>query len=128
MLQKVTRFFLLLLGVLGIVFLLHQYILSSFNLSKFGNSLILSYSVNALLAGCIVISILALKNKFKDQLGFVFMLGSLLKFAIFFIVFQPIYQADNVISKPEFFAFFIPYAVCLIIEVIWLSKWLNQLQ
>ena len=66
-------------------------------------------------------------NELKTQLGFLFMVGSALKFAVFFIVFQPIYKQDGEVSSLEFLAFFIPYTLCLIFETFSLSKLLNKL-
>ena len=68
------------------------------------------------------------KYKFKNTLGFLFMGGSSLKFIIFFIVFQPVYKLDGVTSKSEFAAFFIPYALCLSLEVYSLVKMLNKVE
>lgn len=67
------------------------------------------------------------RNKYKSQLGFLFLAGSVVKFAVFFIVFQPLFKQDGLISKLEFASFFVPYLTGLIIETISLSKWLNKL-
>ena len=68
-----------------------------------------------------------LKRKLKDQLGFVFMAASMFKFVFFFLLFYPIYTSDNHMSRYEFFTFFIPYMICLIVECIILSRFLNRL-
>jgi F0F1-type ATP synthase assembly protein I len=65
-------------------------------------------------------------NKNSAQAGFVFMAGSALKFLIFFLVFYPTYKEDDNMKTIEFIAFFIPYSICLITEVIYLSKQLNN--
>ena len=54
------------------------------------------------------------------------MAGSFVKFIIFFLVFYPIFQQDEMMQTSEFAAFFVPYAVCLAIEVVVLSKQLNN--
>ncbi|TNJ47022.1 hypothetical protein KFZ70_05575 [Tamlana fucoidanivorans] len=89
--------------------------------------IIYSYTVNALLACIVVLLLFVLKRKLKDQLGFVFMLASMLKFVFFFILFYPRYHADGDLSRVEFLIFFIPYVICLITESIILSKFLNTL-
>jgi hypothetical protein len=69
-----------------------------------------------------------MRNKYKSQLGFLFLAGSLLKFAVFFIVFYPIFKEDGQMSKLEFASFFVPYGMGLFLETISLSKWLNKLE
>ena len=54
------------------------------------------------------------------------MAGSGLKFVVFFILFYPEYQRDGTMQTSEFTAFFVPYALCLVIEVFYLSKQLNN--
>lgn len=92
-----------------------------------GNQLLYSYAINVLLACSVIAIIFVLKKKLKDQLGFVFMLASMLKFVFFFILFYPLYNADGDLSKLEFLTFFIPYAICLTTESVILSKFLNSL-
>ncbi|WP_136482626.1 DUF6168 family protein [Cognatitamlana onchidii] len=91
------------------------------------NQLLYSYSINMLLACGVISIIFLLKKKLKDQLGFVFMLASMLKFVFFFILLYPEYNADGLLSRMEFLTFFIPYAICLITESVILSKFLNSL-
>jgi hypothetical protein len=68
------------------------------------------------------------KNKFKNQIGFGFMLSGLLKFVLFFIFLYPVFNKDSVFSKQEMFAFFIPYSISLIYETLVVSKILNNLK
>jgi hypothetical protein len=82
--------------------------------------------VNYLLAAVVLIVVEKTLNKNSAQAGFVFMAGSALKFLVFFLVFYPIYKADDEMQAVEFAAFFIPYSICLIAEVIYLSKQLNN--
>lgn len=91
------------------------------------NDLIYSYVINIILASGAVILLFLFRNRLKDQLGFIFILASMFKFVAFFILFYPQYNLDGVLSRGEFFTFFIPYAVCLILESIVLSKFFNSL-
>ena len=93
----------------------------------FDNKIILSYVVNTILVILVFGALYFLRDKFKSQLGFLFLAGSLLKFAVFFIVFYPFYKLDESIIKLEFLAFFVPYSIGLILETFSLSKWLNKL-
>ena len=77
-----------------------------------------TYLVNALLAVVILVVIYWLRKKYFSQIGFLFLGGSLLKFGVFFIWFNPVYKADGILSKGEFIGFFIPYALSLTFETI----------
>lgn len=107
--------FILLIG-LGVVFSLHLTILYFLKLPLFDNAIMLAYGLNLLLAIFIFGMIFKLKKSYKEQLGFVFMLGSLLKFLVFFVVFFPGYKADGDITRVEVATFFVPYVTCLVLE------------
>jgi len=125
--NALIRFSLTVILILGITFALHILVLNMRVLPLFGNQIVLSYVINTILAIGIFALLFFLKEKYKSQLGFLFMAGSALKFAIFFIVFQPIYKQDGNVSTLEFSAFFVPYVLCLIFETFSLSKLLNKL-
>ncbi|TXG37125.1 hypothetical protein [Seonamhaeicola maritimus] len=110
-----------------IAFGLHLAVLSTLNYPLFDNYILLSYVLNLVLVIVVFGLLYLLRKKYKSQLGFLFLAGSLVKFAVFFIVFQPLFKQDGVVSKLEFASFFIPYVLGLIIETISLSKWLNNL-
>lgn len=114
--------------VMALVFCLHLALLNSLGYPVFENRIVASYSINLLLVILIFGVLYLLKQKLKNQLGFLFIAGSLLKFAVFFIFFYPYYKADGSISKLEFAAFFIPYVIGLVLETISLSKWLNSME
>ena len=105
---------------------LQLYIYSYFNIAVDSYTLKLSYFVNGLLAIFIFSVLMLLKKKYNDQLGFLYMLGSFIKFGAFFLVFYPIFKEDDVITKIEFVIFFIPYVISLLIETIDLIKVLNS--
>lgn len=117
-----------LLVILSIAFGLHVLILNALDLPLFDNKIVLAYIVNAILAILIYGFLLKMKEKHPNQIGFLFIAGSLLKFALFFIVFYGSYKADGSMSKLEFAAFFVPYLLCLILETLSLAKWLNKLE
>jgi len=113
--------------LLTIVFGIHLVVLHSMEVPLFDNKIVLSYIVNFTLIVFIFGILYLLKEKYKSQLGFLFLAGSILKFAVFFMVFYPIYKLDNITTKLEFAAFFVPYLAGLILESVSLSKWLNKL-
>ncbi len=124
--QKVAiLFFLQLVVGLGLVFLIHLFFLDYKELPLFNDSIVASYTTNLLLAVVIFLSLFLLRKKYNEQLGFLFLFSSFLKFIVFFVFFYPVYKADGNISRLEFFTFFIPYAFSLIIETLSLIKLLN---
>lgn len=125
--KRKSLFFLFLLAVLLlIVFGVHILLLHFLNKDLFGNQIILSYLINYILAVVVLLIVEKTLNNNSAQAGFVFMAGSALKFLIFFLVFYPSYKEDGKMETIEFTAFFVPYAICLITEVIYLSKQLNN--
>lgn len=114
-------------SLLALVFVIHLISLNALDLPLFENKIVLSYIVNLILVIVIFGILYLLKEKYKSQLGFLFLAGSLLKFAVFFMLFYPYYKLDNTITKLEFAAFFVPYVIGLILESVYLSKWLNKL-
>lgn len=113
--------------LLIVVFFIHLGILKVLEFPLFENKIILSYIINLVLIISIFGVLYLLRKRYKSQLGFLFLAGSFLKFAVFFIVFYPFYKLNGNISKLEFFAFFVPYILGLILETRSLSKWLNKL-
>ncbi|WP_372945595.1 DUF6168 family protein [Muriicola sp.] len=91
-------------------------------LERGSDLLYLSYTVNFLLASGIFILLYMLRRKYKYQIGFIYMGGSLLKFLVFFLLFYPGYREDALVTKSEFGAFFIPYLLCLLFETVFTAK------
>ena len=125
--KKTTfKFLTVLLLVIIVVFAVHLFILQNMELPIFGDRILLSYLLNYILAATILIFIQSKFNKKSSHTGFIFLAGSGLKFLVFFLVFYPFYREDGTMATSEFAAFFVPYATCLILEVAFLSKQLNN--
>lgn len=124
--QKSINFILKLGALLLISIGVHFTLLYFTKNELFDNQIILSYFINFLLALIVLFAVEKSLNKNSAQAGFIFMAGSGLKFLIFFLVFYPIYKSDGEMATLEFAAFFVPYAICLIAEVLYLSKELNN--
>ena len=121
-------FTLALLITLVFAFTGHYVLLKHQGFPPLGDLLLPSYCANFFLALGIFIALFVAKEKLKNALGFLFLVGSLLKFIVFFIVFYPVYRADGEIVRTEFAAFFVPYMIALILETYFASKMLNQVQ
>lgn len=106
---------------------IHLFVLNNMELELFENKIILAYALNFIIAAIIVGGLYIVRLKQKDNLGLLFMFGSLLKFALFFIAFYPAYTSDGEMTRTEFFTFFIPYSISLILETLALVRLLEYL-
>ena len=119
------RFSGVLLSILLITFALQLHF-SRVESNLYLSLLFKTYSVNYVLAILIFHLLLYLKLKHTHLLGFVYMGGSLVKFAVYFIFFNPIFKIDGSIDKMEAFSFLIPYFISLILETTYLIKLINK--
>lgn len=126
--HPIAQFTITILISLGLAFFIHTMILQSMGLPKYDNLIVMSYLINGILAALIYIFLFSFKEKLKNQIGFLFIAGSFLKFIIFFIIFYPTYKEDGEMGRLEFATFFVPYAISLVIETIFMSKMLKKLE
>lgn len=126
--RTISNFVLRIIFLTGLGFGLHLLMLNYMELPLFADKIVLAYLVNVVF-GLIIFSLLfTLRAKIKNQVGFIFIFGSMFKFMLFLAFFYEPYMADNTFSKTEFFALFTPYILTLVIEVFSLSKWLNKME
>ncbi len=116
-----------LIGSLILVFGIQVIVLQQLGLVPNYNLLVSSYLINFLLAFLIVSVIGIYINNLKSYIGFLFMIGSFLKFGVFFIWFYPICKQDGNVDGYEFSMFFVPYIVSLLLETFQLKKMLEDL-
>ena len=122
MLQHLLRFTLLLFLVTGITYGLHLYINQLF----FDVSVELinfAYKFNVGITFIFTTSIILASEKLKDQLGFIYLLGGAVKLGIFAYLIK---TSGVSISKSVFLHFFAPYVVCVILELFYVIKLLNE--
>ncbi len=123
MLQKIIRF----IGLFAIVvigtYFLHKTISNQAFSAQNIDTTKLSYFLNAGFTLVFTITIIFLSNKYKDQIGFIFLAGSFVKTGIFLAIIK---LGNIEIDKNVFVDFFIPYAVCLILEVYYVSRILKS--
>jgi hypothetical protein len=84
------------------------------------------YVMNYIMGVAIVSALIFLSKNKGEILGFVFMAGSLVKFAVFFMVFYPELHENDASKKATFILFFIPYILSVITEVWYLIRFLNK--
>ena len=126
MINPVINFSVKLIVVLGFIFGIHIAILQYLELPLFNNLIVQSYILNFIMAIVIYGVLYFCRKKYLDLLGFIFMLGSFLKFGVYFIFFHPQFKSDGDVVKLEAISFLIPYLICLIIETYFLIKLLNK--
>jgi len=95
---------------------IHMLVLFLMDKPLFDNQIITAYIGNVIIALLMVIALLNVPETLKNSRGFLFLIGSFLKFGFFFLAFYSNFKADGVIQRTEFFAFFIPYSVALVME------------
>jgi len=81
-------------------------------------TLLTFYIVNAVIAAGIYNVAYFFRKTQQDYLGYYFLAGTLIKFVVFFIYVLPKFKEDGEQTKEEFFSFFTPYVVALLVETI----------
>ena len=118
--KQLLNFHFLLFFILGISFFFHKYSIDNTDHLPF------LYAINASIAILVYWIFFLLRNNNKGYLGYYFLLGTFIKFFIFFIFVLPIFKDDNIVSRTEFFTFFIPYFLSLMVETKSLISLLNS--
>ncbi len=127
-LNLTAKFLLLLDASLLVSFAVHIFILHSRGNPLFDNMIIESYVINGFLAALIFVLLYRFRERYRNQIGFLFMAGSLIKFVVFFLLFYPRYKLDGELSSLEFAAFFVPYSIALFWETYFVSKLLKFME
>ncbi|MDR6299844.1 DUF6168 family protein [Mesonia maritima] len=122
--STIFQFLLILLCSVGPLYFLHKYFVQEYYSASSLALLNFSYKFNVGITFLFTITIILLSKKFKDQLGFIFMIGGFLKIALFLIWKQ---TTSIQIEKAEYLHFFIPYFICLIVEIFYVSKILKKI-
>lgn len=122
--MKTNRFFRFLLTLLfpTIPFFVGHYLVSN---SAWRSELILTYGFNVLLGIIFLLIFLWKENKLKPYLGYYFLYFSLFKFVGFLSLVQPLLDRSGGVKGHAFLSFFIPYALCLLIEIRFVIRELN---
>lgn len=121
------RFISVLTILLVVSFVVHYFILSNLSDAFEINLLIYTYLSLFGMTALIVFAILKFQKKYFDQVGFLFLVGSMLKFALYFVLLKPYYLHFELSKSQAFLVFFIPYIISLIAESVYVSKLLNKL-
>ena len=111
--KKLSKIVFYLFVLLLIAFAAHSFAQQKNNTGRFANHLILSYSLQMMLAILSYGILMLLHKKHKDKLGFIFITSSILKFIVAYAILRPVFYSDGQISKPELLSLLIPYLLAL---------------
>ena len=117
--KQLINFHLCLTIILSASYLIHGFLYNSIYLFQF-------YTLNFSIAVFVYWLVYLLRNSQKEYLGFYFLAGTFIKFIVFFLLVFPNFKDDNVVSTTEFLSFFVPYAISLIVETIFLIRLINS--
>ena len=116
--------------IIGFAFLLLSLLLPAaciqvkiFSFNLFDTFFLESYLFNGAFALLSYVLLLLMNRRNPGLTGFMFMGGSALKFLFFLLIFYPAYYTDGSISRMEFASFFVPYALCLICELLFFVRY-----
>jgi len=84
--------------------------------------LIQSYGINAAMALVALILLGRGIDKKKSHLAVLYLITVALKFSTYFIFFHPKFHLGGILIRQEFFIFFIPYALGLLLEIMLLAR------
>lgn len=122
--QEALKFLISIIIILVGSYFLHTFLLNTYFPEKIHTILPFSYKFNGGITILFTLTIILLSKKFKDQLGFLFMAGSFFKIMLFLIWSKLQNQA---LEKSYLLTFFIPYVVCLLVEIFFVSRILNRI-
>ncbi|WP_299186285.1 DUF6168 family protein [uncultured Aquimarina sp.] len=123
MIKNLLSFLSIFLLVLLVVYGVHIGVVNFFSINNDPTIINLSYIFNAVYTIILITTILILRKKFKDQIGFIFLAGSFIKLGVFVAITK---LNGIVMDKSVFLDFFTPYVISLILEVYYVSKILNS--
>lgn len=123
MTANTLKFTLLFVAILGFSYVLQVYLFQPELAAKQLYLVKYSYLFNFTFTYVLMLNIFIFKKILEDKLGFVFLGISMLKFVIFYFA----VKSKNIeINKSDFLLFFIPFVLCLAIEIFYISKILNR--
>ncbi|MDA9879582.1 hypothetical protein N9D15_04905 [Flavobacteriaceae bacterium] len=115
--KTITRFLIPLFVLMGLGYIIQV----QFNLGA-KNFLQQSYAINSLLTLAALLLLEWGIHKKKDNIAVLYLITVALKFITYFLFFHPRFYLDGVLNRQEFFIFFAPYAIGLILEIVLLAR------
>lgn len=122
--------FLALVGVTGLLYLIHKIVFYGFDFNQdhFYYSLETLYLFFLFLSAAIFKVLLLIKEKSFDNVGMSFLLATSIKIIICYLILRPLLQNYNANNSTERINFFILFIVFLTIETLFTIRLLNEKQ
>ena len=114
-------FFLFLFSGTG--FLIHSAIFSHLDPNASQEMIFFSYKFNIGITLLFTSSIILASEHLKEQLGFIYLISGVVKLGIFLFLIK---TSSFNIDKGVFLHFFIPYVICVVLEIVYIVKILNE--
>lgn len=116
-LKFLVTLFLLLLPLFSVHFMLYK--------PTWRQELFLTYGFNSSAALFFLLIFFLKEQKIRPYLGYYFLYFSMIKFIFFLVAIRPLLDPMGGVKGHAFLSFFVPYAICLLLEVRFVIKELN---
>lgn len=123
MFKDLLKFSLLLFTVAGATYLIHFTVFQNLYPERSLDLVNFAYKFNVGITLLFTTTIILASEQLKEQLGFIFLLSGFIKLGIFLYLIK---TSQHDIDKSVFLHFFIPYVVCVVLEIIYIIKLLNK--
>lgn len=123
MLQLLLKFAFILLLSAGIIYGIHIFVLIYFFPEGSLDLLNFSYKFNVGITLLFTSTIILASEHLKEQLGFIFLISGFIKLGVFLFLIK---TSEYTLDKSVFLHFFIPYVLCVILEIVYVAKLLNK--
>lgn len=123
MLQHLFKFSMLLLVFAGMSYVIHISVYNYLFPDGEHDLVNFAYKFNIGITFLFTTTIIFASDRLKEQLGFIFLASGFIKLGIFIFLIK---TSDFPMDKSVFLHFFIPYVVCVIVEIFYVIKILNN--
>ena len=121
--KDLLRFSLLLFLVTGASYAAHYAIITFVYEGHPLDLVNFAYKFNIGITFLFTSTIILVSDRLKEQLGFIFLISGAVKLGIFVYLIK---SSEFDLDKSVFLHFFIPYALCIVVEILYISKILNR--
>ena len=122
MFRHLFKFLLLLFLSTGLAYSIHVLFLNDFFPQVSLKLINFAYKFNVGFTLIFTTTVIVAGKRWKDQLGFIFLLSTFLKLGLFLFLIR---FSEFELSKSIFLHFFLPYALSVVIEIFYVIKILN---
>ncbi|MGI0106078.1 hypothetical protein [Salinimicrobium sp. WS361] len=121
--KDLFRFVLLLFLVAGLSYGVHYFVVTSYFSQQTLELVNFAYKFNVGITLLFTSTIILASSHLKEQLGFIFLISGMVKLGIFYFLIK---TSGFDLDKSVFLHFFVPYALSVVVEIIYIAKILNR--